>query len=341
MKHLVTGGSGFLGNLICRRLLERGEEVVNLDIWADPHRPKDVEFINCDILDRDGVAKAMRGVDVVHHNVALVPITKAGKRFWDVNVTGSQIAAEEACKAGVRAFIHQSSSAIFGSIEKMPITTATVPKPVEAYGAAKLESERVVREACGPAGVPLTIVRPRTIIGPGRLGIFGIVFKWIVENRNVYVLGDGNKLFQFIHADDLVDAYMIALDQGKPGVYNVGTDRFNTWNEFYNNLIAFAGSSSKVVGLPRGPVKNVLRVLDWTQMSPLGPYHYNVYGKEFYFDVAPLLELGWKPKYSNDEGLRATFTWWLEHRNDSVDETGSVHRKPIGEKILGLVRRFS
>ena len=82
-RYLVTGGSGFLGNLICRRLLERGEEVVNLDIWAYPHRPKDVEFINCDILDRDGVAKAMRGVDVVHHNVALVPITKAGKRFWD------------------------------------------------------------------------------------------------------------------------------------------------------------------------------------------------------------------------------------------------------------------
>jgi nucleoside-diphosphate-sugar epimerase len=341
VKHLVTGGSGFLGSLICRRLLERGDEVVNLDIWEDPGRPHDVEFINCDILDRDGVARAMRGVDIVHHNVALVPITKAGKRFWDVNVTGSQIAAEEACKAGVKAFIHQSSSAVFGAVEQMPVTDATVPKPVEAYGTAKLESERVVRTACDLAGVPLTIVRPRTILGPGRLGIFGILFKWIVENRNVYVIGDGNTLFQFVHAEDLMSAYMVALDQGKPGVYNVGTDRFGTLREGLENLIAFAGSTSKVVGLNRTLTKNVLRVLDWTQLSPLGPYHYNVYGKAFYFDVAPLLALGWKPRYGNDEAMRETFTWWLEHRSDSVDDTGSVHRKAIGEKLLGLVRRFS
>jgi nucleoside-diphosphate-sugar epimerase len=283
----------------------------------------------------------MRGIDIVHHNVALVPITKAGKRFWDVNVTGSKIAAEEACKAGVRAFVHQSSSAVFGAVKQMPVTTETIPKPVEAYGAAKLESERVVRAACDPAGVPLTIVRPRTILGPGRLGIFGIFFKWIVENRRVPVIGGGNELFQYVHADDLMDMYMIALDQGKPGVYNVGTDRYNTWREAYDNLIAFAGSTSKVVGLNRPLTKNVLRVLDWTRLSPLGPYHYNVYGKAFYFDVQPLLAMGWKPRYSNDEALRETFTWWLEHRADSVDETGSVHRKPIGEKILSLVRRFS
>lgn len=341
MKHLVTGGSGFLGNLICRRLLERGDDVVNLDIWEEASRPREVEFINCDILDREGVARAMRGVDIVHHNVALVPITKAGKRFWDVNVTGSQIAAEEACKAGVKAFIHQSSSAVFGAVEQMPVTDATVPRPVESYGTAKLESERVVRAACDGAGVPLTIVRPRTILGPGRLGIFGILFKWIVENRNVYVIGDGNTLFQFIHAQDLMDAYMLALDQGKPGVYNVGTDRFGTLRQGLENLIAFAGSTSKVVGLNRTLTKNVLRVLDWTQLSPLGPYHYNVYGKAFYFDVAPLLALGWKPRYGNDEAMRETFTWWLEHRTDPVDETGSVHRKAIGEKILSLVRRFS
>jgi nucleoside-diphosphate-sugar epimerase len=341
VKHLVTGGSGFLGNLICRRLLERGEAVLNLDIWEDESRPSGVEFVHCDILDRDGVARAMRGVDVVHHNVALVPITKAGKRFWDVNVTGSKIAAEEACKVGVKAFIHQSSSAVFGAVERMPVTDATVPKPVEAYGAAKLESERVVRAACDAAGVPLTIVRPRTILGPGRLGIFGILFKWIVENRNVYVIGDGNTLFQFVHADDLMDAYMIALDKGKPGVYNVGTDRYGTLREALEHVIAFAGSTSKVVGLPRGLAKNALRVLDWTRLSPLGPYHYNVYGKAFYFDVQPLLSLGWRPRYGNDEAMRETFTWWLGHRADPVDETGSVHRKPIGEKILSLVRRFS
>ncbi|MEO6991312.1 MAG: NAD-dependent epimerase/dehydratase family protein [Candidatus Baltobacteraceae bacterium] len=341
MKHLVTGGSGFLGNLIARRLFERGDDVVNLDIWEDPSRPAGIEFVNCDILDREGVARAMRGIEVVHHNVALVPITKAGQRFWDVNVTGSQITAEEAVKAGVKQFIHQSSSAIFGAVEAMPVTSTTVPKPVESYGAAKLASEQVVKDACTRGGVPLTIVRPRTILGPGRLGIFGILFKWITENRNVYVIGDGNTLFQFVHAADLMDAYMLALDQSRPGVYNVGTDRFGTLREALEDLIGYAGSSSRVVGLPRGLTKNALRVLDWTRMSPLGPYHYNVYGKPFYFDVAPLLAMGFKPQYSNEEMMRATFDWWLAHRADAVDEGASAHRKPIGEKFLSLVRRFS
>ena len=92
MKHLVTGGSGFLGNLISRRLLERGESVKILDIWEDVSRPKEIEFIKCDIRNRDGVAKAMRGINLVHHTVALVPLTKSGSEFREVNVIGSQIA---------------------------------------------------------------------------------------------------------------------------------------------------------------------------------------------------------------------------------------------------------
>ena len=72
MRHLITGGSGFVGNLVARRLRERGEEVRILDIWADPSRPKDIEYVETSVLNREGVAATMRGVDVVHHNAALV-----------------------------------------------------------------------------------------------------------------------------------------------------------------------------------------------------------------------------------------------------------------------------
>jgi nucleoside-diphosphate-sugar epimerase len=100
--------------LIARRLHARGERVRTLDVWEDPSCPREIEFVRCDIRDRAGVAQALRGVDVVHHNVALVPLTKAGKDFWSVNVEGSRIAAEEAAKARVKTFIHMSSSAIYG-----------------------------------------------------------------------------------------------------------------------------------------------------------------------------------------------------------------------------------
>ena len=185
MKHLITGGSGFLGNLIMERLLEKGEEVKILDIWKPKNLNGDVEFIDCNILDRQGVANAMTGIDIVHHNVALVPLTKSGNRFWEVNVNGSQIAAEEALKAGVNGFIHMSSSALYGAVDHFPITDSTKVNPIEIYGKAKLAGEESVSKIFSNSKLPLIIIRPRTILGEGRLGIFQILFDWIKDNKNV------------------------------------------------------------------------------------------------------------------------------------------------------------
>lgn len=342
MKHLVTGGSGFLGNLIARRLQARGESVRVLDIWEDPSRPKEIEFIKCDIREPEGVAHTMRGVDVVHHNVALVPLTKAGKDFWSVNVEGSRIAAEQAARAGVKTFIHMSSSAIFGAPEKCPITELSPTRPIEEYGRAKLAGEQAVRALCETAELPLIVIRPRTTLGEGRLGIFQILFQWISEGRKVYVIGHGNRRFQFVHAHDLMDAYMTALDAGKPGVYNVGAANFGTLREALEHLISYAGSNSRVVGLPQRLASNALRLLDLFHLSPLAPYHYLTYQEEFYFDVQPLLALGWKPRYSNDEMFRESYDWFLQNRERlAAEAAASPHRSSVKQGLLGLLKRFS
>jgi nucleoside-diphosphate-sugar epimerase len=342
MKHLVTGGSGFLGNLIARWLLARGEEVKILDIWEDPTRPREIEFIHCDIRDRQGVAKAMRGVDMVHHNVALVPLTKSGKVFWEVNVVGSRIAAEEALKAGVGVFVHMSSSSLYGAPAPGPITAQTPPHPIEIYGRAKLAGEQAVQEVFRKESTPLIVIRPRTILGEGRLGIFQILFEWISQNRNVYVIGDGNIRFQFVHAHDLMDAYMLALDLGRPGAYNVGAERYGTLRQGLENLIQYAGSSSKVKGLPEWLSIQSLRLLDLAGLSPLAPWHYLTYHKAFYFDVQPLLDLGWKPKYSNDEMFRESYDWFRNNYDRlTAEKAGSPHRRPVREKILGILKKLS
>jgi nucleoside-diphosphate-sugar epimerase len=342
MKHLVTGGSGFLGNLVARRLLERGEDVSILDIWRDAAHPKDIPFINCDIRDRVGVARAMRGIDIVHHNVALVPLTKSGENFWDVNVNGSQIAAEEATKAGVKAFIHMSSSALYGSPEQLPITDDTPMKPVEIYGRGKLAGEQAVRQVCEKSGLPLVVIRPRTILGKGRFGIFQILFEWIKEGRNVYVIGSGDVRFQFVHAHDLMDAYLLALNSEKPGVYNVGTDRFGTLREGLQNLIRHAGTRSLVKSLPEGLTIGTLQLADRLGISPLAPWHYLTYHKPFYFDVSKLLAMGWNPKYSNDEMFTESYDWFQSNYDRlSAEKAGSAHRRPVKEGILWLVKRLS
>lgn len=341
MKHLITGGSGFLGNLIARRLHARGETVRILDVWEDDSRPAEIDFVKCDIRDAPGVAAAMQGIDVVHHNVALVPLTKAGPEFWSVNVDGSRIAAEQAARAGVRTFIHMSSSAIFG-VPDCPVTNNSPFRPVEIYGRGKLAGELAVREIAEKAQMPLIVIRPRTILGEGRLGIFQILFQWIFENRKIYVIGDGNQKFQFVHAHDLMDAYMLAMDAGHPGAYNVGTDRFGTLRDALDHVIAHAHSTSRVTGLPAGLAINTLRVLDWMRLSPLAPWHYLTYHKPFHFDVQPLLQLGWKPRYSNNEMFRESWDWFLLNKDRlALDAAGSPHRSVVQQRLLGLLKTFS
>lgn len=343
MMHLITGGSGFVGNLVARRLAERGEQVRILDVWEDQARPRETEFISCSVLNRDGVAAAMQGVDVVHHNAALVAQTDAGKAYWQVNVEGSRIVAEEAAAAGVQAIIHTSSTAVFGIPSEGAISNDTPTRPVEPYGRSKLAGEKIVDAICEKHNIPLITIRPRATLGAGRLGIFQILFEWIRENRNVYVIGSGDVPFQFIHALDLMNFYMLALDTGRSGTYNVGTDEFGTLRGDLEKLITYAGSTSKVKSLPVGLAINTLRLLYWMRVSPLVPWHYLTYHKPCYFDVKPLLDMGWKPQYSNMAMLQESYDWFCENeeRSRTLGGSSSPHRSPLRQGALWLVKKVS
>lgn len=338
--HLVTGGSGFVGSTIVRLLVERGEDVRVLDLWQDTSLPANVDFVIGDINDRETTARAMRAVDYVHHNVALVPLAKAGDRFRLVNVEGTRTALDEARRAGVKFFSHMSSSAIFGSPSDMPITNEKTPRrPIEIYGRAKLDAELLVEKA-GREGFPVASIRPRTIVGSGRLGIFTILFDWIADNANIYVIGTGDHLFQFVHAEDLAEVSIQACLQRRPGFFNVGTDCFGTLKQDLGALIAHAGSTSKVKGLPVSLAITMLSVLDKLRLSPLGPWHYLTYHKPFYFDIEPTRQaLGWSPRHSNVEILTNAYDWFLRDGRALALEPGrSLHKGSVRQGILRLLK---
>lgn len=340
--HLVTGGAGFLGNLTARALAARGEKVRVLDILDVPDLPGGIEAIRADILDLPRVTEAMQGVDVVHHAAAMVPLTKAGDQFRRVNVEGTENALAAARRTGVKMFIHISTSAVFGVPDRCPITDDTPVRPVETYGRAKLEGERRVIEAARD-GMPTAIVRPRTIIGLGRLGIFQILFDWIREGRRIYVLGDGNQLFQLLYADDIVDFMLLLAEQRKAGIYNIGAQHFRTLREDLDALIAHAGSSSRVVGVPAAPAIALLGLLDRLKLSPLAPWHYLTYHKPFHFDISrPMRELGWQPRYSNEQALAETYDWFVANQREARQAGGaSTHRKPVKQGILRILKSLS
>ena len=183
---------------------------------------------------------AVAGVDVVFHNVAQVPLAKDRSLFESVNVGGTAVLLGACERAGVAKVVHTSSSAVFGVPLTNPVTRATEPRPVEPYGRAKLDAELLCRAAAS-RGLDVSVVRPRTILGHGRLGIFGILFDWIADGASVPVLGSGDNVYQFVHAADLADACRRAAERPGPAVYNIGAERFGTMREALEALCEHAG----------------------------------------------------------------------------------------------------
>ena len=346
--HLITGGNGFLGGFIARSLLDRGAKVRIIDVVDDPKRDPRSDFFKVDVLDKEKMLQAINGVDYVHHNAALVPLKKAGDRFWQVNVDGTRNVLEAAKSAGVKHLSHMSSSAIFGSINEhdCPITDKTPTHPAETYGRSKLAGERIIqKEMETPQGMSCSIIRPRTIVGSERLGIFQILYEWISEGRNIYIIGNGSNLFQFAHVDDLVDVSIESAIQQKRGFFNIGTDRYRTLREDLEDLCQIANTGSKIVGLPVSLASGSLWLLDKLKLSPLAPWHYLSYHKPFYFDISkPITELGWKPKFSNIEMLKISYKWYLDNKEQlhaSTSGKSSTHRSPVKQRAIGLLKKIS
>lgn len=340
-KHLVTGSSGFLGQRTIQRLQERGVEVVAIDVEPDLHLASDVEFKQIDVRDYDKVLAAMKGVSVVHHHAALVPLTRAYNQYWSVNVDGSGTVAKAAKSAGVKSFMHTSSSAVFGATKDSAIDSKTPLKPIEPYGKSKYQGELAVKSQLEGSGVQLAVIRPRTILGGERGGIFDLFFRWIQQNKPIFTVGSGNNKFQFVHADDLIEAYFMVLESGSSGDFNVGAEEFGTLNEVFTDLITYANSSSRIVHLPVWLTVNGSALLEKTGLSPLAPWHYKTFHHPFYFDLTPLKKLGWSAQYSNNELFRYAYDSYTASEHDPANEESlSPHRKPLDGKILDKIQRI-
>lgn len=336
--NLITGGSGYFGSLLLRKLLPHGPCRV-FDQFDANDRPPEVEFVQGDIRDEAAVRRACQGVTVVHHNVAQVPLARDLHLFRSVNIdgTGNLLAAAQA--EGVGKVIYTSSSAVFGVPRSNPVTEETPPEPGEAYGQAKLEGERLCHEYAG-RGLDVTIIRPRTILGHGRLGIFQILFEWIRTGFNVPVLGRGDNVYQFVHADDLAEACILAAKRPGPRIYNIGTDRYGTLRQALESLCKHAGTGSRVRSVPLKPAVFGMKLTSALGLSPLGAYHALLYGRSMYFDSRRAQEeLGWKPRYSNEEMFRESYDWYVQHHDQVLAGHGqSHHRSAVKQGILNVVK---
>ena len=335
---LVTGSSGYLGSLIALELQRRDHNVRLFDLEDPPGELEEFEVFKGDVRDKNVVEKACSGVDIVIHSVAQVPLVKDRELFWSVNVQGTDNLLEICLNSGVRKVIHISSSAIYGVPKKNPVYENLSPTPMEEYGKAKFAAEKVISNYI-KKGLDVTIIRPRTILGHGRLGIFSILFGWIKAGTNIPVLGKGNNVYQFIHSNDLINAIILASEKIGASVYNIGAEEYGTMRDLLQDLIDYAGSSSKIVSLPFHLTIGAMKITSKLGLSPLGDYHSLMYGRELYFDLSKAhTELEWNAKYSNSDMICESYDWYCDNfQNLSKNDSSSKHRSVFSKGILKVL----
>ena len=337
----ISGGAGFLGLHLARRLLADGHDVRTLDVVPldDAELERSVDELRGDIRDRDSVGKLVQGADVVVHAAAALPIQASRGSIRSVNVGGTENVLRAADDAGVRRVVFISSTAVYGVPEKHPIEEDDPLVGVGSYGESKIDAEGL----CRVAAVETTIVRPKTFIGPERLGVFEILFDWIREGRRIYTLGKGDNRYQLLAVEDLVDAIVRAGDEPKAAreTFNVGATEFGTVRSDLQALIDHAGSSSRLQPIPVKPAELALRGLELLRVSPLAEWHYKTAHKDSFVDVTKAQRLlGWQPRLSNRDALIETYDWYLANRG-RVGEAGVTHRVPWNQQALGLLKRLS
>ncbi len=335
-KVLVTGGSGYYGSLLIDKLINKGYVVSSLDINEPDYIEKLFKFYKIDITNKKSLIEIFSGYDIIFHNAAQVPSIKNKKLFWEVNYEGTKNICEAALLNNVKKIVYTSSSAIYGIPEKNPVFENTNPKPLEDYGKAKLAGEEFCRDFCNK-GISISIIRPRTILGHGRMGIFSMLFKWISQGIDIPVLNGGGNIYQFVHAEDLADASILAsLKEEKYSSYNVGAVDYKTMRQTLEELCDYAGTGSRVYSLPLRPIEIGMNLFSSIGLSPLSPYHSLMYGRSLYFDISKIeKDLGFTPKHSTTDMFRQSYDWYINNIDQiSKNINASIHQKPVKELFL-------
>lgn len=338
---LVTGGAGFLGINLVRHLLAHGHSVRSYDIAPFDYPEADrVSVIQGDIRDKRLHDRAFEGVSVVVHCAAALPLFPP-REIYGTEVEGTRQMLSAAEAAGVSRFIHISSTAVYGIIDGHAKREDDTLSGVGPYGDAKIQAEAVCADFRS-RGMCVPVLRPKSFVGPERLGVFELLFDFAYSGHNFPVIGSGNNRYQLLDVEDLCRAvYRCATDDRDAvnDVFNVGAERFGTLRESFQAVLDKAGHGKRVIGLPARPAIWALRRLEKLGLSPLYEWIYETASKDSCVDIQKInRRLGFQPLFSNEEALIRNYDWYVANRDQISRRTGVTHREPWKRGALTLAR---
>ena len=331
MKFLVTGGSGYLGTYLINYLIKKSHKIFNIDL--NDSDIKSIVTKKIDVQDYLSLKKIFdeNKIDIVIHNTAKVPITKNKKEFFKTNVEGTKNMLELSKKYNIKKFVYISSSAVYGIPLTLPILEADKKIPVEAYGLSKKQAEDLCFKYFNDLNI--SIIRPRTIIGGNRFGIFSILFDWISNDYKVPVINNGENLYQFVDIDDLVEAIYLSVHYQSSDDFNIGADKYFTIRELLQSLINTNNSKSIIKDISNSMIFKIGDILQKKNLIPLQDYHFKAYGHSIYFDNTKAKEkLSWYPKKDNLQSLQESYQMYLDE--NFISNNKSTHQKKIKDFLL-------
>ena len=361
MKILITGGGGFLGlhlaNQARKNISEKKVELHLLDIanFDKKDYPDRCFFYQIDIRNKNKINRLFNKIkpNFVIHSAAALPLWKK-EDIFSTNIEGTKNILESSFKNRVKRVIFVSSTAVYGVPKKHPILESDPLVGVGPYGESKILAENWCWHYI-KKGLNITIIRPKTFVGPYRLGVFEILFDWIYDGKKIPVIGNGENRYQLLDVSDLVDAIYLFLEKNNQkkfnDVFNIGAEKFKTVKEDLEELFAYAYKKRKdkeglkkssIVKTPAFLVKKALFIFEKLKLSPLYQWVYDTADKDSYVSIEKIKKvLNWRPKYSNSDALIRAYQWYLDNYKEiKSNKSGITHRVGWKQGILGVIKKI-
>ncbi len=325
MKILVTGGTGFTGKALVLKLLRDGHEVTALDyqegLKNEEIRRSGGRVVIGSVTDPEVVKSCLNGVEVVHHLAAAFrELNVPNSHYEKVNIEGTRTVLDAAVRAGASRFIYCSTCGVHGNVENPPGDENAPIHPADYYQRTKYEAEPLVLRYHSEGKIPGVILRPAAIYGPGDPERFLMIFKRVARGR-FPMFGSGQTLYHPLYIDNLVDAFLLAMEPGKGdgSAYLIADREYLSIEELVRKTARALGVEVRIPHYPVWPVvaaghlcEKVCQPFGLT--PPIFPRRVDWYRQNRAFDIGKACrELGYDPKVGIDEGLRKTAAWYREN----------------------------